>query len=147
MDYKDIGILVTFLLGLGNIIYNLYISRRTTFINSVTAERVKWLSDVRGNISSFAGLTHHWVQSDLKDTDKSPEILKEIDRLRYLIMLQLNPKGKFEHEIIELIGIIPNIVLDPERKKLWSAMDQLVSNTQSLLKEEWEKVKREAGRL
>ena len=61
MEYKDIfyavGIAATFLIGLGNIVYNIPINRRTTYINSVTAERVKWINALRENISKCAGLT------------------------------------------------------------------------------------------
>jgi hypothetical protein len=61
MEYKDIfyavGIAATFLIGLGNIVYNIHINRRTTYINSVTAERVKWINALRENISKYAGLT------------------------------------------------------------------------------------------
>ena len=56
MEPKDyvlgVGVLVTFILGIWNVVANWRSSRRTAFINTVTAERVKWLGTLRENISA-----------------------------------------------------------------------------------------------
>ena len=51
------GIVVTFILGVWNIINNYRINNKTAFINTVTSERVKWIGKLRENISRFCGLT------------------------------------------------------------------------------------------
>jgi hypothetical protein len=51
-----IGILVTLVLGVYNAVQNYRSSRRTTFINTVTSERVKWIEKLRQSISTFYGL-------------------------------------------------------------------------------------------
>ena len=51
MEWKDIilliGVTVSLVIGVGNIVYNFIINRRTAFINAVTAERVKWIGKLR----------------------------------------------------------------------------------------------------
>ena len=153
-ELKDIfyivGIAATFLIGLGNIIYNIYINRRTTYINSVTAERVKWINALRENVSKYAGLTYNWVISEVKEeSDESKEILKEIDRLRILIQLQINPKEKLGKKIISWIDTISSHTHESQKEKLKQDLKGMVADVQELLKEEWDKVKDESekGRL
>jgi len=145
MEYKDIfyciGIVLTFIIA----VFSIIINKRNIFINSVTFERVKWISDLRENISSFVGLTHHWIMSNDKEGQKSNEILKDIDKLRYLIKLQLNPEGKYDQEIIKCIETLPQVVYD--LPKFREESQKLINNTQDLLKQEWEKVKKEARTL
>ncbi len=148
MEWKDliyaIGIFGAFVLGFANLVYNYRINRRTTFINSVTSERVKWIGKLRENISSFAGLMHYWVASSLAGTKESNEVAKEIDKLRMLIKLQLNPEGEYDKKIIQSIDEIPNLASLPDKQKILDAEIRLISDTQVLLKQEWEKIKEEA---
>ncbi len=68
---------------------NITVNKRINYINTVTSERVKWLDKLRNNISEFCGLTHYWTRSSIDDKKKS-NVLERIDKLRYLIPLQLN---------------------------------------------------------
>jgi hypothetical protein len=153
LEWKDVflfvGVLVSLAIGIGNIVHNLKINRRTLFINSVTTERVKWIDKLRQNISTFAGLTHHWVASRLEDTSKSNPILRELDQLRVLIKLQLNPRSEIDRQIIRKIDEIPDLTHHPDKSKFTAAINELVSLTQILLKQEWDRVKEEArtGRM
>jgi hypothetical protein len=152
MEPKDIayivGIVATALVGLWNLWTNVKNNKKTAFINTVTSERVKWLEKLRHNISSFAGLTHTWTRNSCTP-DEAREIQKEIDKLRYLIRLQLNPKEKngepnVDKRIEKLIADIPNLTDESQREKLDLAMEKLIIDSQELLKNEWEKVKKEA---
>lgn len=144
MEWNDLLLLIAVLVSLVIGIGNWRSIRKTTFINSVTAERVKWIDKLRQNVSKFAGLTHHWVASQLEGTEKSGDVLLEIDQLRMLIKLQLNPKGEVDKQIIQKIDEIPNLTHHPDKAKLQAAIDELVSLTQTLLKQEWDRVKVEA---
>ena len=151
---KDIafstGIILTFIIGLGNILYNIRTSKRTTYINAVTSERVKWINSLRENVSKYVGLTYHWVISDIEeDSDDSKEILKEIDQVRILIQLQLNPNEVLGEKIISLINTVSDQTHESQKEKLKKSLISMVSAVQALLKEEWDKVKDEAenGRL
>ncbi|MEK7384334.1 MAG: hypothetical protein AAB262_13750 [Elusimicrobiota bacterium] len=153
METKDYfyatGIIATAAIGIWNAVNQHKINKKTAFINTVTSERVKWLDKLRGNISGFCGLTHTWTRSEIQGTPEKIQILKEIDKLRYLIRLQLNPKsddGKqnFDKQIEDLVAEIPNLTDVRDRDDLEAAIDKLIVASQSLLKEEWEKVKSEA---
>ena len=144
-----IGILGTLGLGIWNMINNFKSSKKTAFINTVTNERVKWLDKLRINISTFTGLTHTWTRSSDNDSKDSKRILEEIDKLRYLIRLQLNPKTienqpNVDKRIEELLLKIPELTDPTERKNLTEAIEKLIVNSQELLKNEWDKVKEEA---
>ncbi|MCD9462452.1 hypothetical protein CJF25_05510 [Photobacterium phosphoreum] len=153
-ELKDIlyivGIGLTFVLGLVNVFYNIYISKRTTYINSVTVERVKWINALRENVSKFIGLTYHWVMTDIsEDSDESKHIIKEIDQLRILIQLQVNPNEPLGEKIIHLIDKVSLYTHESQKDKLKVILKEIVSEVQQLLKEEWDKVKNESekGRL
>ena len=153
-ELKDIfyvvGISLTFLIALANILYNIHISKRTTYINSVTAERVKWINSLRDNVSKFIGLTYSWVISDVKEgSDESKGILKEIDQVRILIQLQLNPDEDLGKKIISWIDKASKHTHETQKEQLKEVLQGMVSDVQKLLKEEWDKVKDEAekGRL
>lgn len=109
----------------------------------MTSERVRWIGKLRDNISTFAGLIHYWVAGGVEDTAESNNVLREIDKLRYLIKLQLNPSGDYDTKIIDKINEIPNLTHQPDKSLLWNSIDELINDTQGLLKDEWEKVKKE----
>ena len=150
MEPKDYvlgaGILVTFILGIWNAVANWRSSRRTAFINTVTTERVKWLGTLRENISTFCGLTHTWQSSELEGTPEEHEALLQIDKLRHLIRLQLNPDGTHDKCIEALIARIPQLTHKTHEMELKRTLNELIEVSQKLLKDEWEKVKEESKR-
>jgi hypothetical protein len=148
MEGKDVvyvvSILLTFLLGAWNLVNNYRSTRRANFINTVTSQRVKWIEQLRQDISSFSGLTHTWCFPVLQGKPQEYEVLKEIDRLRHVIRLRLNPAGTHDKRIELLIDTIPKLTDPSQREELTKALDDLTVTSQKLLKEEWNKVKLEA---
>jgi hypothetical protein len=154
METKDyiytIGILLTFLVSICNLIHTWRISKKTLFINCVTAERVNWIKNVRVNIATFCGLTHHFHWSQIDNRQKE-NILKQIDRLRMLIRLQLNPYKEHHKKIIDLVtNKIPDLagktggtVPIDEKAPIDKALDELVSASQLVVEEEWDRIKKE----
>jgi hypothetical protein len=142
----SLGIILTFILGVWNIINNYRSIRRTSFINTVTSERIKWMEHLRNNISTFCGLAYTWSFSKLKDTEREIEIHKEVDKLHHYIRLQLNPdpNAHLDRRIEELIYQIPNLTHETKQIELTAALNDLVEVSQELLKDEWEKVKLES---
>lgn len=145
METKDIvyatGILLTFLIGVWNLIFNYRTTRKTSFINIVTSQRVKWIEQLRQDISSFSGLTR---TSSLEGKPQEYEVLKEIDRLRHVIRLRLNPEENHDRRIEQLLAEIPKLTDISKRDRLTQALEELTVTSQKLLKQEWEKVKLEA---
>lgn len=146
MEAKDIvlavSIAVTLVLGLWNLKANLENSKRTIFINTVTSQRIKWVEQLRQDLGAFSGHVYHWCFTEITDEAEKRKIVAEIDRLRYVIRLRLNPDGHKDKQITQLIESISPATNDPE--KIGAILEKLTIATQSLLKEEWEKVKAES---
>ena len=153
IDNRDpiafIGILATLALGLYNALQNYRSSRRTTFINTVTSERVKWIEKLRESISTFCGTAHYWRFTTQEGSEEQRRKIEEIDKLRHLIVLQLNPHGPIDSEIEGLVGKVVSMssgylaASDDEYRK---TLQLLTHKAQELLKDEWEKVKEESLR-
>ncbi|SRR6266498_4096800 len=144
MTATGVGVVLAFVLGVWNLLNNYRLSRRTAFINMVTTERGKWTDKLRDNISTFSGLIYTWQASSLEGTPESLDFEKQVDRLRHLIRLQLNPAGVHDREIERLLEVIPKLTDTTKIDELHDALNDLVVVTQKLLKEEWDKVKEEA---
>lgn len=148
MSDKDaiyaVGIGVTLILGIWNLWNNYKTTRKNNFINTVTNQRIQWIEQLRQNIASFLGLTHTWCISDVEGKTEEIEILKELDRLRHLIQLRLNADATLDRKIAGLIKRIPDLTHTSQQTERQAAMNELATLSQQLLKEEWEKVKKES---
>ncbi len=148
METKDIvyviGILATFILGSWNLINNYFQTRKSSFINTVTKQRIEWLEKIRQDVSKFCGLTHTWVFSDIKNKPEEFEVLKELDQLRHVIKLRLNPNDIPDRKISALINKIPDMTHESQHEDLRKSLQELINVTQDMLKNEWDKVKLEA---
>ncbi|OHX36239.1 hypothetical protein BJL95_10685 [Methylomonas sp. LWB] len=139
-----ISILLTFVIGVWNFIHNWRAAKKTSFINTVTAQRIKWLEQMRQDVASFVGLTHNWAMSTENEQEGKADCLKELDRLRYVIRLRLNPDDTPDRKIAALIKEIPDLTHESRRDKLKDKLEELTIATQEMLKNEWENVKRES---
>lgn len=133
---------ITFILGVWNLIANHRFNRRTTFVNTVTSQRIKWIEQLRQDISAFSGLVYHWSNTELPDKTEERQIIKEIDRLHHVIRLRLNPAGTHDQTIEKLLSEIPQHTSD--QIKIKELLEKLTCTAQALLKDEWEKVKAES---
>lgn len=147
IETKDIvtllGIGITFLVSSIGLYVSLRNTKKTLFINSITSSRIKWIEVVRKNISDYCGLVYHFVLTKLDDSEKH-KILEEIDRLRFLIKLQLNRDDRFDRKIMEKINLIPDLTTADKFDQLKKEIDELIELTQDLLKLEWEGAKLES---
>jgi|SRR5579859_7712819 len=143
-----VGLLCTFIVGVWNLILTYRTTRESRFINTVTAERVKWMQELRSNISKFCGATFSWAAiyagKPSSTSTEAVELLKDIDRLGFLIRLQLNPKEEPDQQVEAIIKKIPQLIEQPKLHQLTASLEELTTVTQVLLKKEWEKVKKEA---
>jgi hypothetical protein len=130
----------------------LSISRRASYLSSVTAERSKWIDKLRANISELAGLctyldykTGSVLASNYFESPEYDEMLRQIEKLSALIRLQLNPEGLIDRNIIEIVEGIVGISINRADFRFYTARWLLIRHSQWLLKEEWETVKSEAA--
>jgi hypothetical protein len=139
-----LAILVTLGLGVWNLVQGHRATRKASFINTVTAQRVLWIEQMRQDVSQFVGLTHTWAMSSHERTQPEAEVLKEIDRLRHVIRLRLNPDDTPDRKIAALVKLIPTLTHESKHAELFTALEHLIVATQEMLKAEWEKVKAES---
>ena len=129
MEAKDIiyaaGIAITFVLGVWNFINGRRAARRASFINTVTSQRVLWIEKLRQDVSRYVGLTHHWTRSHSENAAYADELLKEIDTLRYVIRLRLNPDDTPDRRIAELVKKIPDLTDRSMHDELDVAIDEI----------------------
>ncbi len=135
------GVVVTLALGIANLTYNLKTGKRTAFVNTVTSERIKWISKVRENISNLCALCDQWIMHHPQDAS---ELQRKIEQLKNEILLQLNPNDPEDQDIERLIGRLPSWTQSMTPEDYWKLQAALIVATQILLKREWDKVKDES---
>jgi hypothetical protein len=139
-----IGIAVTFVVGVANLIVTLRSVRKTAFINSITASRIRYIQDLRVSISKLCSLAISYKDRISKlPYQKHFELQKEAHKLKYLIRLYLNPSDEYWDETIS--KLIENLTLKSESDPK-ETIDELITITQYLLKLEWEGAKLESKR-
>lgn len=116
LETKDIitlvGIGITFIVSSIGLYVSLRNTKKTLFINSITASRIKWIDILRNTISEFCGLTYHFALTEL-DKAENQKVLERIDKLRFLIKLQLNRGDEFDRKLMAKIDLIPDLT-DPK---------------------------------
>lgn len=148
MEPKDYvlaaGVVVTLFLGVWNAVVNYRWNQRTSFINTITSQRIKWIEQLRQDIASFGALMHHGCLADTEKEPQEGEMLREAVRLRQVIRLRLNPTMEPDKTIERLVGEIPRQMDSTRQPHLAEALEELTRAAQVLIKQEWEKVKAES---
>lgn len=148
MDTKEyfygFGLLVTLVLGLSNLISIRRSSQKSEYIRTITTERIKWIGELRKNMSAYVGKLHNWRMSMSADEPKVERLLEELDVLAFLIRLQLNPREQPDSDIEKHLSRVRMHTSDITLQRFDEDTNQLIKLTQSLLKKEWGKVKEEA---
>lgn len=147
METKDwlslIAILATLVVAALNLAYSLANTRRTAYVNTVTASRMRWIDSLRDKVSKFIGLTYYWSVTALEDAE-SNRVIQECDVLRIQITLHLNPNDDVDKRIAALVDRIPSLTSRHKVEQLQEALNELRIATQDYLKKEWDRVKRES---
>lgn len=137
-----IGIGLTFFVGVFNLIVTFRNVRKTAFINSVTASRIKYIQDLRDSISRFCALVNSYSNRISKlSYEQLWELHKEADTLKFQIRLYLNPEDEYWDN--KIINLIDQIMLKTDKDPT-EHIKELIMITQYLLKLEWEGAKRES---
>ena len=122
---------------------SLAISRRSSFIMAVTAERSKWIDKLRENIAELLSLFSAIYLMKEKNTPEADAKREKADRLIAVITMQLNPENEIDKN---MIALLPNLIASVEANsdEYRGIEEEFIIHAQFLLKEEWEKVKFEA---
>jgi len=139
-----IGVILSFIVGAAGLWVGIRNSRNTTFINSVTTSRIQYIQDLRNAIAEFCGLFYRYkllVDNNKDLSIQKLEVLAVADKLKYLIILHLNPEDiDWDKKIVSLIDSIRESIDNNPTDKI----DELITLTQYLLKLEWEGAKLES---
>ena len=117
-------------------------NKQNLFVNTVTAERAKWRAELRSAIGEIARTAH------LALAEQKPENIAKLHELRTLVRLRLNPSRERGHRLDQAaLAALPKLTTAVEaaqRDDALAALELLEAAVQNLLKQEWEKSKREA---
>jgi hypothetical protein len=146
-DFVGIGgIVVTFLVSLATLIYSIWNSGRTFFVNTVTASRLKWIDSLRDKVSEFLAVAARLGDPQPMAPERRDALVIERDTLVHQIVLHLNPHDSEDRQIKMLAEGIRDITsgsFAPE--KLRQELVHLRDATADYLKKEWNRVKLESG--
>jgi len=137
-----IGISITFMVGIANLFISLHNTRKTAYINSITASRIKYIQDLRNSISRFCGLVSSYhLKTDKLESNVLFDLHKEADSIKFLVRLYLNPEDSYWDN--DIMTLIDEILLLSDKDPL-PKIEELITLTQYLLKLEWEGAKSES---
>ena len=114
METKDliaiVGIFLTFLVGLANLAYSLWSNARTSFVNTVTTSRLKWIDSLRDKVSEFIAVTTRLsVHKPPLGDSAAAELLLQRDTLLHQIVLHLNPHDSEDQRIRKLVDEVRDL--------------------------------------
>ena len=149
VDIKDriaiAGIAITFLVSLANLLYSLHSNKRTSFVNTVTASRLKWIDSLRDKVAEFIAVTARLSDRRPPGEKVAGELLLERDTLLHEIVLHLNPHDKEDMKIKEMAEHVSELTDGTSAPdELRGALTQLRDATADYLKKEWNRVKTES---
>ncbi len=128
----------------------------------ITGERIKWIHELRVSIDELiADSTYLMIKASRQDWDKNKFdiVEKNFIKNRHLIILMLSPKDDFAKKVdtffdksLEYAGAKMAIANgNPAPFRADMDMNNIINtfsdSAQTLLKNEWEKVKKEAGTI
>jgi len=143
--FVAVGVIVTAVIGLLNFGYAFRHNRRSSYVSSVTSTRLKWIGEVRDNLSRFIALIHEAAAFPPSDPEELQKVHAQIAQCRMLLRLQLAPSAAsldehFQNQIESLYREWQTI----GATNIDSRLSHLVDCGQRFLWEEWLKVKNEA---
>lgn len=148
METKDAiaiaGIGVTLVVSSANLAYSLWNNKRSSFVNTVTTSKLKWIDSLRDKVSEFMATTVRLRELDQADGDSNTLLLKR-DTLLHEIVLHLNPHDGKDQRIRILAERVQQLNDQGARPgELADVLLELRDATSEYLKKEWNRVKRES---
>ena len=141
-----IGVLATFGVAMANLIHSIRSTRKTAFVNTVTASRLRWIDSLRDKVSEFIAVTVALLDPDgVAPRRDAASLLRERDTLKHQIILHLNPNDPEDQRIRELVDRVSGPTSrggDSDQLRL--LLEELRIATQIYLKKEWTRVKKES---
>jgi hypothetical protein len=151
MEPKDkislVAIAATFIVALINLVYTILNNRKTAFVNTVTASRLKWIDSLRDKVSAFISVTARILKPEMatRASEDVSDLLRERDTLMHQIILHLNPNDVEDQAIRRSVELVVELTEQGVYSlDLHELLVDLRNATQVYLKKEWTRVKRES---
>ncbi|GHT41143.1 hypothetical protein AGMMS49965_10490 [Bacteroidia bacterium] len=122
---KLIGIILTFIIGVVNVVVTVTNNNKNLFINTVTNARKEYFQELRKLVAEFAFIA---TNTDVDDNQK-------LEQLAFQIKLMMNPAKFPECWDGYAVNLIDEIIENPKEKE--NEIQQLVALMQSWLALEW----------
>lgn len=127
------------------------VSRRSVYINAVTAERSKWIETLRGTVSKMSAAADRVVTlrqaktADYADSVEWATDTQELHRLMSDLTLRLNPTEPEALNLLKAARKLDAAARLHSSAAVILASEIMVRHAQWVLKAEWERVKEEAA--
>ena len=139
MEIKDIITTVSLIIAFISVVYGIYNNRKSIYINTVTASRIKYLENLRIIIADYAAII---ISSKTKiEVNQNQE---KIRKLNFLIKLHLDRKHPFDTKMIEKVNVILDLLNSDQKDEVMNEINELIELTQDLVSLEWSGIKNEA---
>ncbi len=125
-EFKLVGIILTFLIGIANLVITIRISRKKFFIETITNVRKEYIVDLRELVNEFCII----ATTDNRDSHK-------LTALSYKLKLMMNPANKEKTSNkwdLEAVRLIDSIMKESNNKEV----DRFIVLMQSWLSLEWQ---------
>lgn len=134
---SDLPWIATIVISIISIIYNMYATKKTQFINTVTSERIRWITTLKEYIAQYYSTASAFnnynniienlnkcnklrskiiLYLNTKDDEELINAINKCNELRLKIILYLNPKD--DEELINAINENYNLIKEWDKLKL-----------------------------
>lgn len=132
--------------------------------DNISTKRQVWIDELRKEVAEFLALTARLeelrrpapnlsIEDQKQNFNDLMEANKRAAELGIRIKLRLNPKEEEHNEFVRLLGVLSDVCKDPpnneteeqkqaSREAFHKAQKKVIAHVQTILKHEWERVKR-----
>ena len=148
METKDIiaiaGIVGTLLVSTATLLYSIWSNKRSSFLNTVTTSRLKWIDSLRDKVAEFIAVTARIARNG--EGEDVSVLAMQRDTLLHQIVLHLNPYDPEDQQIRTFAERARELTDVGEKpSEIANTLRELREATGDYLKKEWNRVKRESG--
>lgn len=126
---------------------NWFSASRSKYVDTITAQRIKWVAELRSDISEWISDLTELRQSYKRrePEEKRAEAIARAYRKLVLIHLKLNLRSPLDREIFSMMCKAIEEVPSGDSMRVQTAHVELVARVSDLLKDEWEAAKWESA--
>lgn len=139
---------ITFIGVIVKAVTDWFTTSRSKYVDVIAAERIKWVGELRSDVREFgfhADEVSHQFRQKPFDQEAANKALESASRHLNNILLKLNLGDPLDLTVLALISRVGAIAKTGSLQEYAMAKSALTRYASYLLKDEWEKAKREAA--